>query len=144
MRKLAPFVLTVAASMLLTATIVQAAASGDPEAATASTSRVTVALSLSSCGSPNNAAEWSRFARCANANFAKIERWAACLKKAQVGQRTDDAYMNSDPAGPPVTGNGLLFGSQGLIRRSCSGSRPVTDRPNGSLHMKGRSARGFR
>ena len=40
MRKIAPFVVTVAASMLLTATIVQAAASGDPEPRTASTSRV--------------------------------------------------------------------------------------------------------
>jgi hypothetical protein len=124
MRKFAPFVLTVAASVLLTATIVQAAASGDPEAATASTSRVTVALSLSSCGSPNNAAEWSRFARCANANFAKIERWAACLKKARVSQRPDDAYMDA-LGSATVQAPGLVPGGGGANPRTLLEWKPT-------------------
>ena len=118
MRKLTPFVLTVVLSMGGTATLVRAAGGGDDvtmRTTSGSASRILGdGLSLSGCNtSPDNAAEWTRFAKCTTANFTKVQKWArtldACMTVFKVENRDDDAYMADGVDPPVVAGEGLSF-----------------------------------
>ena len=124
MRKLTPFVLTVVLSTVGTATLVRAAGGGDDvtmRTTSGSASRVLGnGLSLLGCNtSPDNAAEWTRFAKCTTANFTKVQKWArtldACMMVFKVENHTDDAYIGPDEETPVVAGDGLSFAEVGDV-----------------------------
>ena len=115
MRKTVPFVLTIFVSVLCTATLVHAAGSGSESAiepTSVAPSRILGSgLAIETCkASPNNAAEWTAFAKCMNGNMAKIRKWGrtldACFTTFQVTTRSDDVY--GDPVAPALeTGDGF-------------------------------------
>ena len=99
MRKAIPFLLTVVLTVVCTAGIVRASSSPDPVRAVAvSPSRVLgVDMSLSGCNKdPDNASEWTKFAKCVTSNFTKVRIWArtldACMQLFKIQERTDDIY----------------------------------------------------
>jgi hypothetical protein len=101
MRKTVPFILTVIVSVLCTATLVRAASSGTEaplEASSLAASQVLgSALSLNTCNvSPDNAAEWTKFAKCMTGNVTRIQKWGRtldnCFQVYKVATRADDLY----------------------------------------------------
>ncbi len=104
MRKSIPFVATALVSVMITAGIMQASAgaqitprlraTGEPA------SRVLgLELSLDACDpSPDNAAAWTRFAKCSTGNFAAIKKWATkmdkCMMVYQVERRNNFARFD--------------------------------------------------
>lgn len=110
MRKIVPFLLTVALTVVCTAGIVRASSSPDlVRGAPVAPSRVLgVDLSLGPCNShPDNAAEWTKFANCVTNSFSKIQKWAKTLDKCllmQAVQSRSDAIFGNDPSDPLHTG----------------------------------------
>jgi hypothetical protein len=102
MRKTVPFIATALASVLITAGIMQASAGAQVDPVLRQVGQpvsefLGLELNLTNCNSsPNNAPAWTRFARCAAANFATIKRWENkldnCLTLFQVENRSNDAY----------------------------------------------------
>jgi hypothetical protein len=123
-RKAVPLFLTVVITMVGTAGIVRASSSQEPlrvGAPVAPSSVFGTNLSLSSCNSsPDNAAEWTRFAKCATSNFTKIQKWAkkldTCMDLQPVQSRSDAIY--GDPADPldQTNGDALSYGSGGAFK----------------------------
>lgn len=109
MRKTLPFVLTIVVSVLCTATLVQAAGSGTETAieptSVAPSKVLGSGLVLNKCNSsPDNATEWTRFAKCMTGNMFKVKQWAkvldTCFTTFQVTTRGDDVY--GDPVAPAL------------------------------------------
>jgi len=122
MRKTVPFILTIVVSVLCTATLVQAAGSGNEEAtlqpsSVAPSDLLGSGLALNTCiGSPDNASEWTKFAKCMNGNMFKVKQWAkvldTCFTTFQVADRADDIY--GDPADPFSFENGSGLATAGV------------------------------
>ena len=121
MRKTLPFVLTIVVSVLCTATLVQAAGSGTETAieptSVAPSKVLGSGLVLNKCNSsPDNATEWTRFAKCMTGNVFKIQPWGkvldTCLTTYQVTDHANDIY--GDPADPLTFQNHSGLGSAEL------------------------------
>jgi hypothetical protein len=107
MRKAIPFVLTVVVSMLCTATLVRAAGSSGETAlqpsSVAPSEVLGSGLDLNQCiAAPNNASEWSKFAKCMTTNMTKVKQWArvldTCFTTFQVIERSN--VISGDPTDP--------------------------------------------
>jgi len=138
MRKTVPFVLTIVVSMLCTATLVRAAGSdteGALEPTSVAPSRVLGSgLTIETCkASPDNASEWTAFAKCMNGNMAKIRKWGktldACFTTFQVTDRQNDIY--GDPVDPFSfqNGSGLASAELGDTFRYFVGWKKATGCP---------------
>ena len=122
MRKSVPFVLTIVVSVLCTATLVHAAGSSGETAlqptSVAPSDLLGSGLVLSTCiANPNNASEWTKFAKCVTGNMFKVKQWAkvldTCFTTYQVTDHADDIY-GTDPADPLSfrKGSGLAHGTR--------------------------------
>ena len=118
MRKTVPFVLTIVVSVLCTATLVRAAGSSDETtlqpSSVAPSDLLGSGLALNTCiASPNNASEWTKFAKCMNGNMFKVKHWAkvldTCFTTYQVTDRANDIY--GDPTDPFTFQNHSGLGS---------------------------------
>ena len=116
MRKSVPFILTIVVSVLCTATLVHASGSGSESAleptSVAPSKVLGSGLRIETCkASPDNASEWTAFAKCMNGNMAKIRKWGrtldACFTTFQVIERPN--VISGDPNDPfsQQTGPGL-------------------------------------
>jgi hypothetical protein len=118
MRKTVPFVLTIVVSVLCTATLVRAAGSSGETALTPSSvapsDLLGSGLDLNTCiANPNNASDWTKFAKCMNGNMFKVKQWAkvldTCFTTYQVTDRANDIY--GDPTDPFTFQNHSGLGS---------------------------------
>ena len=116
MRKSVPFVLTIIVSVLCTATLVRAAGSSGETvlepSSVAPSDLLGSGLVVNKCNSsPNNATEWTRFAKCMTGNMFKVKQWAkvldSCFTTFQVVERAN--VISGDPIDPlnQQTGPGL-------------------------------------
>ena len=121
MRKSVPFVLTIIVSVLCTATLVRAAGSSSETvlepSSVAPSDLLGSGLVVNKCNStPENATEWTRFAKCMTGNMFKVKQWAkvldTCFTTFQVADRADDIY--GDPADPFSFGNGSGLATAGV------------------------------
>lgn len=107
MRKSVPFVLTIIVSVLCTATLVRAAGSSGETvlepSSVAPSDLLGSGLVVNKCNSsPDNATEWTRFAKCMTGNMFKVKQWAkvldTCFTTYQVTDHANDIY--GDPSDP--------------------------------------------
>ena len=121
MRKSVPFVLTIVVSVLCTATLVRAAGSSGETvlepSSVAPSDLLGSGLVVNKCNSsPDNATEWTRFAKCMTGNMFKVKQWAkvldTCFTTFQVAEPQNVVY--GDPADPPSLHQGTAFAPAGV------------------------------